>query len=677
MKIGFNSRLKPRSGDQVEMLHQILFIRRFEEAVLRLRRENHFSGSVHLCVGQESVPVAMLASLDSRDRVLSTYRGHGWALACGAPPPAVLAEILGRESGTNGGRGGSAYLSAPEHGFIGENSIVGGSAPIANGVAMGLQAEGAGGVAVVSIGDGATNQGAVHEAMVFAIAKRLPVIFVCENNRWSEMTPISETIPNTSLAARAEGYGMTALSVNGSDVRALQVSLAEVVAKARLGGGPTFVEVDVPRILGHYNADIQHYRKASDRAEHLSRDPLAQLSRALVSEGVLSEQGWSDLQKSVADEVAALAGAVVEARQPDPLTATSHVAAPWLRTEITPLPSEGASLTYSQALNRALRTELGMRPEVVSFGEDIGIPGGTFGVTRDLRKDFGDRIFDTPISESAILGAALGASLEGLRPVAEIMWTDFLLVALDQVANQMANVRYLSRGKVNAPLVVRMQQGVTPGSCAQHSQCLEALLTHIPGIKVGLPSNPHDAYAMLRAAVADPDPVILIESRALYQVSAPVDLDRPVESVGGSRLRRKGNQVLIVSWGRMVETALAAADQLTHEGISAAVLDLRWLCPLDEDGIADAFRQVGKMVIVHEANVTGGFGGEIAARISSRCFDDLKAPIVRVGLPDVRVPSSPALQSAIVPDSAAVVAAARRLAIWPTHKRQTAAHIEG
>ncbi|MGE4239000.1 alpha-ketoacid dehydrogenase subunit alpha/beta [Ramlibacter sp.] len=666
MKCSVAPRFESRSADPVEMLHQILFTRRFEEAVLRLRRENHFSGSVHLCVGQESVPVAMLANLDSRDRVLSTYRGHGWALACGAPPAAVLAEILGRETGTNGGRAGSAYLSAPEHGFIGENSIVGASAPIANGIAMGLLAEGRGGVSVVSMGDGATNQGAVHEAIVFAIARQLPVIFVCENNRWSEMTPISNTVPKTTLSARAAAYGLPALPLNGSDVRGLQAALSEVVQKVRAGGGPAFVEVDVPRILGHYNSDIQHYRTAADRSEHLGRDPLALLSHALLSEGALSERDWAGLQQSVADDVGALTAEAIEARQPDPLTATRHVAAVSPQMAIAPLPAEGASLTYSQALNRALRKEFEVRPGLVSFGEDIGVPGGTFGVTRDLRRDFGERIFDTPISESAILGAALGASLEGLTPVVEIMWTDFLLVALDQVANQMANVRYLSRGAVNAPLVVRMQQGATPGSCAQHSQCLEAVLAHIPGIKVGLPSNPHDAYAMLRAAVADPDPVILIESRALYQMSAPVDVERATESVGGSRLRRRGSQVLVVTWGRMVEVALSAAQQLADEGISAAVLDLRWLCPLDEESIVALVRQLGKMVVVHEANVTGGFGGEIAARISNLCFAELKAPIVRVGMPDVRVPSSPALQSAVVPDSGAVVQAVRRLATWPT-----------
>ena len=652
-----------RTTDPTDMLCQILFIRRLEEAVLRIRREGHISGSVHVCIGQECVPVATLASLDERDRVLATYRGHGWALACGVPPVELLGEILGRSNGTNGGRAGSAYLTAPAHGFIGENSIVGAGAPIANGVAMGLQARGLGGVAVVSIGDGATNQGSVHEAIVFAIARRLPVVFVCENNSWSEMTPIAETVPLATLRDRAAGYGITAVSVDGSDVRDLRDVIASAVGLARAGGGPSFIEVRVPRILGHYNGDIEQYRSDADRADHLGRDPMTRLVAELIDEGVIDEAQWEALQARVAEDVAAVEEVAMASAAPDPGTVAAHVMAAPSGAPVTPFRAAGEPLAYGLAVNRALHREMQDRPEMVAFGEDIAVPGGTFGVTRNLRKKFGERVFDTPIAEASILGAALGASLEGLLPVVEIMWTDFLFVAFDQVVNQMSNVRYISRGAINAPLVVRMQQGVTPGSCAQHSQSLEALLAHIPGIKVGVPSNPQDAYAMLRAAVADPDPVVLIESRALYLDAAPVDTDGPIEAVAGARLRRAGSDLLIVSWGRMAETSLRAAERLAGDGVDASVLDLRWLNPLDEDAIAGALQTSGgKLLIAHEANLTGGFGAEVAARISERHFYDLDAPIVRVGMPDVRVPSSPGLQAAILPNEDSIAAAARLLA---------------
>jgi 2-oxoisovalerate dehydrogenase E1 component len=654
----------PRSSDSVDQLRGMLFIRRFEERVLTLRQAEQISGSIHLCVGQESAPIGVLSALDQRDRVLSTYRGHGWALASGVPPQKILDEIMGRASGTNGGRGGSAYLSSPEHGFLGENSIVAAGLPIANGVAMGLQKRGEGGVVVVSFGDGATNQGAAHEALLFAVFRSLPVVFICENNRWSEMTPISATVPGVQLHERAAAYGMAARRIDGSDVGTVTESAAWAVERARSGQGPTFLEIDVPRILGHYNADIEHYRSAADRQEHLQRDPIPALTARLLDEGTLSEADLALLEDDVLQAVSAIEQAALAADWPDPTTVRDHVVAPLAPPTPASPAREGAPMKYGIAANHAMARELADRPEVVLFGEDIAIPGGTFGVTRNLQKQFGARrVFDTPISEAAILGAAVGASQEGLRPVVEIMWSDFLFVAFDQVINQAANVRYLSRGTTTAPLVIRMQQGITPGSCAQHSQSIEALLAHIPGLKVGMPSTPQDAYSMLRAAIADPDPVVIIESRALYQDTGAVDLDAEIEFVGGARLRRPGTDVLIVTWGGITKLALQAAESLAALYVDAAVLELRWLNPLDEPALAEAVAAAGgKVLIVHEANVSGGFGAEVSARLAENHLDLIDGPIRRIGLPDVRVPASPGLQAALLPTVETIAAAARSLA---------------
>lgn len=650
-------------SNRLDALRQMLRIRITEERVLALRQEDRAVGSVHVCVGQESAPVGVLAELDERDRVLATYRGHGWALACGVPIAELLAEIMGRRSGTNGGRAGSPYLTSPRHRFVGENSIVGAGLPIANGVAMGLVERGAGGVAVVSFGDGATNQGAAHEAIVFAIARKLPVIFVCENNQWSEMTPIAATVPNAGLSDRARGYGLPAVVVDGTDVMAVRQAAAEAVQRGRIGCGPSFIEVQVPRLLGHYNGDIEHYRTADDRASHAERDPIASLCQSMQADGVLDGPRLDNLREEVSAEVSAAEAEALAAPTPDPATAATDVTANSAAHSVPPLPTAGKELAYGLAVNTALKMELEQRPEVVLFGEDIAIPGGTFGLTRNLRKLYGERVFDTPISEAAILGAAIGSSLEGLRPVVEIMWMDFVFVAFDQLVNQASNVRYLSRGQLSAPLVVRTQQGVTPGSCAQHSQSMEAMLAHIPGLKVGLPSSPHDAYAMLRSAIADPDPVIIIESRAQYQTVGPVDLDAPVETVGGARRRRDGSDVLLVTWGSLTPTVLQAADELATRGVLASVLDLRWLAPLDEAAIATELERCGgKVLIAHEANVTGGFGAEIAARIAERYFHQLDAPVVRIGLPDVPMPSAVALQQELVPSVSKIVEAAAQLA---------------
>lgn len=640
-------------------------IRRFEERCLELSREGVVQGSVHLSAGQEAVPVGVTSVLREADRVLATYRGHGWAIACGVPLPALLGEVCHREGGVNGGRSGSALLTSPAHGFVGENSIVGAGAPIATGVALAARARGTGGVAVVSLGDGAMNQGSVHEAMVFATVKDLPVVFVCENNGWSEMTPISTMSRGSDLADRAGGYHMPARTVDGCDPDAVREAAMWAVAEAREGRGPVFLECKTVRLWGHYNKDIEHYRDEADAQEASRREPLSVLRRRLV-EGQFPEARLDAIDTEVAAEVEQAAAAARSMPQPDPATAADHVMA------VTTAGAAAADadqrgpakeLTYQRAINRALREELTARDDLLVYGEDVGVAGGIFGVTGGLQRHFGaHRVFDTPISESAILGSALGAALSGMRPVVEIMWADFLLVALDQLVNQAANVRYISRSEVSAPLVVRCQQGATPGSTAQHSQSLEAMLAHVPGLKVGLPATVADAYAMTRAAVADPDPCILIESRELYPTKGAVYVEAPAERVGGARLHREGSGLAVITWGAMLHRVLQAADALTAAGTDVTVLDLRWLRPLDEEAIARAVdASGGRVLVAHEANLTAGFGAEVAAHVSERHFDRLERPVRRVGAPDVRVPASPVLQRAVIPGADTIEQACREL----------------
>ncbi len=317
-------------------------------------------------------------------------------------------------------------------------------------------------------------------------------------------------------------------------------------------------------------------------------------------------------------------------------------------------------LSYIQAVNEALRWGLREYPEALCFGEDIGLPGGPFGSTKGLRKEFGERVFDTPISESAILGGAIGAAMKGRRPIVEIMFSDFFLVALDQLVNQAANIRYVSRGEFTCPITVRAQQAATPGACAQHSQSLEAFFAHVPGLRIGLPGTNQDAYEMLRTAIASDDPTIILETRAMYPVKADVSLDGPLEDLGGARIVRSGTDVTVVSWSRMVGEALSAAERLAERQIRAEVIDLRWLSPLDLSPVLESIEQTGRVVIAHEANLTGGFGAEVAARIAGEGFWLLDAPIERVGAPDVRVPAAPSLNRALIPDAQAIEVAIER-----------------
>ena len=642
---------------------RMAFIRRFEEEVLALSLEGGIAGSVHPCIGQEAVPVGAVAALEDRDRIVATYRGHGWALASGSDPVAVFAEIAQKADGLNGGRAGSAMLSDPTVGFLGETSIVGAGSPIAAGVALAAKAQGSGRVVLVSVGDGAMNQGATVEGMIFAAARNLPVIFLCENNGWSEMTPIALTTRGLDLVKRGEALGIDSHIVDGNDPFAVQQAVAAAATACRNGDGPVFLECKTVRLKGHYNKDIEHYRPKEDQDAAKARDPLSRLLTTSLSTGLLGQDEVDEIDTEVNQQVADILAAVKTMPAPDPTSSQEHLYAPPVPLAAATPSDAPRDLTYQRAINQALAEELRARPDLLVYGEDVGFAGGIFGVSRGLQKEFGDqRVFDTPISEAAILGSAVGAGLEGVPTVVEIMWADFVFVALDQIVNQAANARYINRGTLHAPVTIRMQQGVTPGSCAQHSQSIEAFLAHVPGIKVGLPATPQDAYDMTRAAIADPDPTVLIENRNLYQETGPVVAGVVTQRAEGARLHRTGHDLTIITWGGILGHVLAAADELAHSGIAATVLDLRWLNPVDDQAITDAVAAgSGKVLIVHEATVSGGFGAEVAARIIATHFDWLTAPPMRLGTPPIRMPSAPSLQESLLPGTDRIAAAARAL----------------
>ena len=656
---------KVSRAEMVGLLRQMSLIRNVEQQVyeLSLAVPPKIMGSVHLCAGQEAVPVGAVAALSSTDQIVATYRGHGWALASGTPVLDVVGEICQRRIGLNGGRGGSAYMMGAPARFIGENSIVGAGMPIACGIAMANIYHKNGNVVVVSLGDGAFNQGATHEGIAFAAARKLPIVVVCENNGWSEMTPTSLTFKTERIALRSHGYGIPGVTIDGSDPLAVLQTIRQAAARVRQGDGPALIECRVPRLWGHYNRDIEHYRPKEDKQQAATRDPIALFSEKLVHEGIISRSELDALISEVQMELSVVMQSVLDSDDPDPATAAEHV---WADTPIAHKASsqdglpEVKTMTYIQAVNSALDAELSNRPEVLVYGEDVGVAGGIFGATRGFQKKHGpERVFDTPISEAAILGSAVGAAMSGMKPIVEIMWADFSLVALDQLINQAANVRYITRGRCTAPIVVRTQQGVTPGSCAQHSQSLEALLAHIPGLRVALAATPQDAYSILRAAVACDDPCIVFEARSLYQATGEVTLSSDVEPIGTARLHRSGRDAVILTWGTMLQPALDAADALKNEGVEIGVLDLRWLSPLDEEQLVATVKAAGRRAVVaHEANLTGGFGAEIVARLHET-LGSMPLQVVRVATPNVRIPASPVLMRALVPGAKQIATAVR------------------
>lgn len=320
------------------------------------------------------------------------------------------------------------------------------------------------------------------------------------------------------------------------------------------------------------------------------------------------------------------------------------------------------TITYSEAIREGMRKRMRENPNVFILGEDVGEFGGCFGVTGDLVKEFGEkRVRDTPISEGAIVGCAVGAAATGLRPIAELMFIDFVTVGMDQLVNQAAKMRYMFGGKISLPMVVRMPTGAGSRAAPQHSQSLEAWLTHVPGLKVVYPSTPQDAYGLILSAIDDDNPVVFLEHKLLYAMSGEVDMDIEPIPLGLADVKREGEDVTIIATAKMVHEALAAAEELAKEGIEAEVVDPRSLFPLDKETIFKSVEKTNRVVIATEETKRGSYAGELAAIIAEECFDYLDAPITRVCCLDTPIPFSPVLEDYVVPDSKDIIDAVKKL----------------
>jgi len=309
------------------------------------------------------------------------------------------------------------------------------------------------------------------------------------------------------------------------------------------------------------------------------------------------------------------------------------------------------TISFKKALNDAMNEELSRDKNVILIGEDIGLHGGVFGVTEGLYQKYGfERVKQTPISESAIIGAAIGSSMIGLRPVAEIMYFDFIATAMDQVINQAAKIRYMSGGQLTLPMVIRTQAGAGRGKGAQHSQYLESLFFHIPGLKIALPSNPYDAKGMLKTAIRDDNPVLFIENAFLYNLEGEVPEEDYLIPFGRAELKKEGSDITIVSYSMMLNRCLNVATELEQEGISVEVIDLRTIQPLDINTVIDSVKKTNKLLIVHESYKKGGIGAEIASQVMERAFDYLDAGIERIGEKEAPIPFAETLEKVIVPN---------------------------
>lgn len=644
----------------VELQRRMLRIRGFEERVGVLYRAGEVPGFVHLSVGQEAAAVGACWPLGPDDVITSTHRGHGHCLAKGLDPVAMFAELMGRESGTNRGRGGSMHIADPSAGIFGANGIVAAGLPIAVGAAAAAQLRGTDAIAVAFFGDGAVATGAFHEAVNLAVVWRLPVVFFCENNGFAEFSA-TEAQHAAALDRRATAYGLDVVDVDGNDVVATATAMTSVVEKVRGGGGPAIVEATTYRRHGHYEGDPQRYRSTEDD-EWSTRDPLVVHAARLRSAGVTDEI-ITALEADVERELDAGIETARREPAPDASSLFDFVVRPRPeRAEPAPPADDAPVFRTMDAIHDALEVELATDERVFVAGIDVAAGGNVFGLTRGLCERFGDRVRDTPISETAVMGIGVGAAMAGMRPVVELMYLDFVGVCLDQLLNQAAKLPFMTGGSAAMGLTVRTQFGAGRSSGSQHSQSLEALLAHIPGLTVVMPSTPADTYGLLRAAIQDPNPVIFIENRLLYGMKGPRPPDDHIVPIGVSRVVQEGTDITLVSVSRMVHEAVAAAEVVAAEGISVEVIDLRTVAPLDMEPILASVHKTSRLLIAHEAVLPFGIGAEIAATVAREGFWDLDAPIERIGAAATPAPYSPALEKLWLPDRDDITATLRRLA---------------
>ena len=665
-------------------LRQMMEIRALENNIGNLLSKAVLKGASHLYAGQEAVAVGAVGALRQDDLITSTHRGHGHAHAHGdsaAMSPEdkqiqfnkVMAEVLGRSGGYCKGKGGSMHIADVAHGNLGATGIVGGNIPVAVGAALAQKIQGSDRVVLCFFGDGAANTGNFHEALNMASLWDLPVIFVVENNLYAMSVPWAKASKMPRISERSCAYGIPGETVDGMSVLEVRRAVAQATERARSGQGPTLIEALTYRWYGHSHSDPRSYRTREEEAEWKQRDPIKKLKSDLDTVGMLTEMEFETMEEAIQNKLDEAMNFSEDSPEPNPDELYTDLYAP---SKFTQKDIEAESrlrqrvhvdvsirqISYAQAIQEALREEMLRDPTVFVMGEDVGLYGGAYGATRGLWEEFGEwRVIDTPISEATIGGAAVGAAMAGMRPVTEIMYVDFTPLAMDQIANQGAKNRYMFGGKTIVPMVVRTEGGAGRAIAAHHSQSLESLWTHFPGIYVVMPSTPYDAKGLLKASIRDDNPVMFIEHKMLYKEKGPVPDEEYIIPLGVADIKRPGKDLTIVTYSRMVLRALEAAEILGQEGIDAEVIDLRTLKPLDIDTVVASIKKTGRFVGVTESYENTSFINEVMAQINDIAFDWLDAPMVRVAAANVPVPRAEVLEDLAIPNVGRILAACRKV----------------
>lgn len=631
-----------------KLYYQILKPRMIEEKMLILLRQGKiskwFSG-----IGQEAISVGCTAALKDDETIFPMHRNLGVFTTREIPLSRLFSQWQGKANGFTKGRDRSFHMGAPEYNIIGMISHLGPQLSLSAGVALAHKLKKQKRVSLAFTGEGGTSQGEFHEALNVAAVWQLPVIFVIENNGYGLSTPTSEQYRCDDLADRAKGYGMKSVIIDGNDLLTVYETINKIAKDIRKSPEPWLVECKTFRMRGHEEASGTKYVPQELMDHWAEKDPVQNFENYLVKEKIIEKAYIEKIKAEIKAEInqhldIANAEELIQSTEQseiDDMYASSH------HPQIVPdNSSEKVNMRFIDAISDGLDLAMQKHDNLFLMGQDIAEYGGVFKITQDFYNRYGlDRVRNTPLCESAILGIAMGASIKGMKSMVEMQFSDFVTCGFNQIVNNIAKSHY--RWGHAADVVIRMPTGGGVGAGPYHSQNTEAWFTHTPGLKVVYPSNAHDAKGLLLAAFEDPNPVMFFEHKAMYrQISSEVHKGYFTEEIGKARLVESGSELSIITYGFGVHWAVEACQELN---IDADILDLRSLVPLDYEAIEETVSKTGKVLILHEDCLFGGIAGEISAYISEHMFALLDAPVIRVGSLDTAVPFSKNLEELFLP----------------------------
>ncbi|OGU25592.1 MAG: tungsten formylmethanofuran dehydrogenase [Ignavibacteria bacterium GWA2_54_16] len=653
----------------------MLAARRADEKILILLKQGkcffHIGGS-----GHEAAQVAAASALKpGHDWAFPYYRDMAFALHMGHSLEDMFLISLHRaEDPATGGRLPQGHFGRKDLRIPTQSSPTGTQYLQAVGVALGARKERTDEVVYVSSGEGATSEGEFFEAVNWAAREALPVIFFVQDNKYAISVPVHHQTAGGSVYEVVGGFkGLDRHDADGSNFAEIYNVTKKAVDRARSGGGPTLIRANVVRLLAHSSSDDQlKYRSKEEVERDKASDPIPKMTRYLIEEGVITDRDAIDLQQEVKEAVDAAALWAESRPLPDAGTATnyvygsSHARSP--RDFVEPQHT-GAKVVLVDAINHALKEEMAANPRMLVFGEDVADgKGGVFTATKGISTAFGTaRAFNTPLAEASIIGVATGLALKGWMPVPEIQFADYIWPAFMQIRDEIAMFRYRSNDTWMCPMVIRVPVGGYIHGGHYHSQCIEGLMAHVPGLRLAFPSNAADAKGLLKAALHGDDPVIFMEHKGLYRQAYASSAEPDASYVlpfGIAGVKREGSDITVLTYGALVQKSLEAAKKMEDRGTKIEVIDLRTINPLDLDTITKSVKKTGKALIAHEDTLTGGFGAEIAALIAQHCFESLDAPVMRVAALDAPVPYSPPLENEVLPSEAKILAALEELAAY-------------